>query len=165
MHGDVENAGLIAVGNGTFGQDSIYGNLVLDDPGTVRVKIGGTDPSQYDHIMVKNGNVILGGTLDLVFVDGFAPKQGDTFNIFIDDFSGSFADTQVEGLGAGWQYSVSGGTSGVTLNSQSDAVAVPEPGTVLLLAAAMVALLPFAPRKLRIFRGAKGNFRRVHPTL
>jgi len=135
VNGDVTNDGLINVGGDAIGLDTVYGNLVLDSAGTVRVQIGGTDPSAYDHIMVKNGNVTLGGMLDLVFIDGFLPKQGDTFNIFIDDFSGSFSGLEVEGLG-NWQYSVHGGPTGVTLNSLADAQPVPEPGAFALLALA-----------------------------
>ncbi len=120
VNGDVTNDGLINVGGDAIGLDTIYGNLVFDSAGTVRVQIGGTDPSDYDHIMVKDGNVTLGGTLDLVFINGFLPKQGDVFNIFIDDFSGSFSTLQVEGLG-NWQYSVQGGPNGVALNSLADA--------------------------------------------
>ncbi len=67
-----------------------------------------------------------------VNLDGFLPKQRDTFNIFIDDFSGSFSTLQVEGLG-NWQYSVQRGPNGVALNSLADAQPVPEPGTFALL--------------------------------
>ena len=133
IHGNLTNDGLLDVGGNAIGLDTIYGNLVLDDTGIVRVQIGGTDPSAYDHIKVKNGNVTLGGTLDLVFINGFLPMQGDAFNIFIDDFSGSFSHLQVDGLGS-WDYSIDGGSSGVTLNSHSDAVALPEPSSFALLA-------------------------------
>jgi T5SS/PEP-CTERM-associated repeat protein len=140
VHGDLTNDGLLDVGGDQIGLDAIYGNLTLDPSGTIRVQVGGTDPSDYDQIMVKNGNVSLGGTLDLEFVNGFLPKQGDQFNIFIDDFSGSFSNVEVSGLGD-WNYTVAGGPTGVTLNSMSDAVAVPEPGAPALLALSIPGVL------------------------
>jgi T5SS/PEP-CTERM-associated repeat protein len=145
INGNVENDGLLDVGGDAIGLDTIDGNLVLDNGGTVRIKIAGTDASDYDHIMVVDGDVTLGGTLELDFIDGFLPMQGDEFNIFIDDFSGSFSQLQVEGLGT-WQYSVTPGSSGVTLDSLSDAAPVPEPSTVVLLAVGGLLLMVYRKR-------------------
>lgn len=148
VNGNLENDGLLDVGGDAIGLDTIDGNLLLDNGGTVHIKIAGTDPSDYDHIMVANGDVTLGGTLDLDFIDGFLPKQGDEFNIFIDDFSGSFSQLQVEGLGT-WQYSVTPGSSGLTLDSLSDATPVPEPKTLVLLAVGGLTLIVYRKRLRR----------------
>lgn len=113
------------------------------------------DPSDYDRIMVVGGDVTLGGTLDLDFIDGFLPKQGDQFDIFLDDFSGSFSDLQVEGLGT-WDYSVSPGSSGVTLASLSDATPVPEPSPLVLLAVGGLLLMVYRNR-LRRFAEREGT--------
>ncbi len=154
IHGDVTNEGLIKVGGDNVGLDTIYGNLKLDPTGTLRIRIGGSDPSEYDRIMVKSGNVTLDGTLDLVFINGYLPKQGDAFNIFIDDFSGAFAHLEVSGL-SDWQYSVAPGLSGVTLNSLSNAVAIPEPSTLI------ISLILSIPGGLSIHRRRHAKISRV----
>jgi len=61
------------------------GELAFAAGATLAVEIGGTALAQFDRLDA-NGIVTLGGaTLDVAFIDGFAPARGDSFTIIDND--------------------------------------------------------------------------------
>lgn len=82
------------------------GNLIIDgdltlDGGALLLEIGGTVAGLFDQVSV-NGLLTLGGTLLLSFVDGFAPGQGESFELDLFQalaIDGLFSGVDVEGLG------------------------------------------------------------------
>jgi T5SS/PEP-CTERM-associated repeat protein len=88
------------------GKLTIVGNYVQGETGVLEIEVGGLQPeSQYDRLAVT-GNIQLGGTLRLAFVDGFLPQAGDTFDFLnvSGQLSGQFADVQLAGIMPNWQY-------------------------------------------------------------
>jgi hypothetical protein len=78
----VNNSGLVSPGG-------LPGTLVLGSgkdyqqgtSGRLHIEIGGHSPgTQYDQLVV-GGNATLGGTLELVFFNGFVPQPGDGFQV------------------------------------------------------------------------------------
>ncbi|MDT8388669.1 MAG: matrixin family metalloprotease, partial [Thiogranum sp.] len=120
--GDVVNEGVLRPGNSP-GIITITGNLTLDgsDPdavddsytpigtdtvGSIEIEIagdGGVAGTDFDQIQVS-GDVVLGGTLNVDVLGGFAPAEGDTFDIltFTGSVSGAFEHaTGLYGFGDG----------------------------------------------------------------
>ena len=109
----------------------------------MEIDIGGTDPSLYDRIVVYGIADIRKGRMVLNFIDGFAPHAGDTFSFFSADFirDGGFPFMEMTGLAPGFFWDVQWTASSVTLVALNDAVAVPEAGTLGLLALGITLLL------------------------
>lgn len=73
------------------------GRYVQQSGGALHIDLGGTDPEEYDRLVV-NGDARLGGTLEVSLVDPvggtniFVPSAGDSFEILAaSDLSGTFA--------------------------------------------------------------------------
>ena len=140
------DGGTLAPGNSP-GTLTIYGDLEILS-GTLDIEIGGTQQDLLD----VYGNVTLSGdtTLNLHFINGFAPSQGDGFS-FINAFSSSidFSGLTVNlfGLQDGFQYTLSS-TGGLTLFAMNDAVsAVPVPAALWLFGSGLAGLIGVARRR------------------
>ena len=102
----------------------------------------------YDQLII-DGNVSLAGSLELDFIDGYAPKAGVTYDLIqITDGCALLSDLSaltatVDGLAPGWEYSLEYDSQSnvVMLHSLSNGQAVPEPSTLLLLLSAAGSLL------------------------
>ena len=88
--GNVVNSGIVAPG-ASVGRLTINGNYTQDPSGTLRIEVGGLEPSQHD-LLVVNGHVSLAGGLQLVHVRGFRLSAGDeiTFLTANNGVSGTF---------------------------------------------------------------------------
>jgi len=103
----------------------------------VMIEIGGLIPgAQHDRIDVS-GDVVLGGTLELTLIDGFAPQAGNRFEILrFGTRTGAFASLVGLGLAPGLQW---------TLDYEANALfagvqAVPEPQTWALFGVGIASL-------------------------
>ena len=140
------NGGYIAPGlspgiltiNGDYSQDA---NSVLE------IEIGGYEAGTEHDVLDITGNASIDGTIVLNFIDGFAPKQGDT--LFFLEVAGVLdfmvEDVVVEGLKDGWNFDFFSGDEGLFLNSLSDAefkpvTTVPLPTALPLLISALISL-------------------------
>ena len=120
-------------GSGTLSGTTLFGNLnigsspgvitledvVMSEFATTTFEIAGTDPSQFDQLILI-GSVALNGTAQITF-DNFTPDLADTFQLL--DLTGGTASSWFSSVVApeGWTLS-----SGVLL-------AIPEPSSALLL--------------------------------
>ena len=93
---------------------------------TLEVEIGGTARgSGYDGLDVT-GSFQAGGALVVKFVNGFAPKTGDKFELVrADQVSGAFANLSLQGLASGFSYRLALEDGKVTLVATSDGIALP----------------------------------------
>jgi hypothetical protein len=137
----VTAGGVVSPGNSP-GTLAITGDLTLLSTSTLLIELGGrTQGTTYDFLNV-GGNVTLGGTLSLSFVNGFASSVlgSDTFTILTaggtSGLSGAFANigtgkrlATLDGLGS-FQVNYGGGLNSVTL---SNFQAIPEPSTYALM--------------------------------
>ena len=109
-------------------------DVALTATGRMRIEMAGTAPGLFD-VLEITGDATLDGTLLLEFIDGFAPRQGDTFE-FLDVggvLSGSFANVEVRNLAPGFQFDLRPDAGGLTMVALNDGVFVPEPATFVLL--------------------------------
>ncbi len=121
------SAGLLTLRDATF---------VADDDSVLQIELGGLARGQYDELFI-GGNATLDGTLEIIFIDGFKPELGDTFEFITAlTVAGAF-DAIVCGDCAGREFDVVFGSSTMQLSVS----AVPVPATVWLLVSALGGLL------------------------
>jgi hypothetical protein len=140
--------GDVLIGRGGFlepgnspGLFSIDGNLTLEDGSFLTIEIA--SGVQYDRVDVS-GLITLGGTLQLLFINGFAPGDGESFSleIFSGALAGSFAEVLIGGFNGTLQFDL-----GALLTGQATTfTVVPVPAAVWLFASAL-GLLSFARRR------------------
>jgi hypothetical protein len=171
--------GVITIGNGnlTFaggntalgdnivvngGTGTVYNNdpLMVAMPITITGSFDESGTGKLDLLLSSagfgsldvSGHGTFDGTLVLDFIDGFAPKEGETFDV-IDDPDGATIDlaaTDILGLERGFEYSTSfadGEFTVTALNNGVSASQVPEPGPVGLLGAGLLALWSWVRRR------------------
>jgi len=57
---------------------TINGDITMSEESRLNIELGGTLPGEFDQLLVT-GHATVGGTVSVLFVDGFAPSVGDTF--------------------------------------------------------------------------------------
>jgi hypothetical protein len=122
----------------------IFGNFTLAPDGSLVLDLAGNTPDLISSLNIS-GFGLFQGTIDFDFIDGFAPKIGDSFDFFNilggADFSG--ATFKIDGLQPGFLYTDMFSNGSFTLLAQNDGVsttATPEPGSLWLLASALIVL-------------------------
>lgn len=144
-------ANVLVTGGGTIspghspGTITIDGNLALDPTGSVTIEIAGPGSGQFDVINVTGTTNFGGGQLILDFLNGYVPTSGDLIDLTpfssTGGLSGTFGSIDVQGLPADL-------TADVDLNQLSAGQisftthAVPEPGSVAMLAIGAGLLFP-----------------------
>jgi fibronectin-binding autotransporter adhesin len=89
--------GNVVVNGGTLRADpqpiNVKGNYTQNAAGTLQLQLAGAQPGQYDSLNV-NGRAALGGTLQLIALNGFEATSTDRFTLVIASggISGKFAD-------------------------------------------------------------------------
>ena len=147
IHGDLDVLGgndEMFVG-GVVKPGTSPGTLTIDGDyeqtgGLLGIEIAGTAAGQFDVLKVF-GDAAIAGDLELVFINGFAPRQGDAFE-FLDvggALSGSFASIEVRNLAPGFQFDLRPDAGGLTMVALNDGVFVPEPATLAMFFAGMLA--------------------------
>jgi len=145
----------------------------LDLGGALGTTLAGTSAGQYGKVNVT-GTATVAGELDLSLADGFKPAVGDMFDIMgFNVLSGNFTGVALDGLGCGWTPSASGGIancggglafllSDIPGSAADDfyqlevTSAVPEPGTLALMASAFFMLF-LTRRTLRAGQNLMGS--------
>jgi hypothetical protein len=88
VNADVNNAGTVTPGP-AIGTLTITRSFTQTSTGTLNIRIGG--PSQFDTLAV-GGTATLGGTLNVSLTNGFAPSNGNAFQVIsYASRSGAFA--------------------------------------------------------------------------
>ena len=150
IYGDVlNNGGKVSPGDPvTLG---IYGDYEQTG-GELDLQFDGTAAGDFDQIDATGSIDITGGTIDLDFIDGYAPQAGDIFD-FLDAPGGesvSGATFDVNGLEPGFEYitQIDPQTGAFELYAVNNGVAIPEPCGAALMGSAMGLL---ALRRRRTF--------------
>ena len=108
---------------------TIEGNYEQGPNGRMLVEIGGTNTADYDQLIVTS-NATLSGNLVLHFLNGFAPKTGDSFSFLNVGGAGigEFSAVGLENLAPGFQFQfvTNGAQLGITaLNDGVYSTALP----------------------------------------
>jgi T5SS/PEP-CTERM-associated repeat protein len=132
--GTVANAGTLSPGNSP-GTLAFSSNLSLLGSSVLVLEIAGTNSSSYDRLVVE-GTLTKGGAV-LVTNLGYAFVGGEVFD-FVDaaSLAGAYGGLTLPTLGGGMSWDTSLFESQGVLS----VVAIPEPGTLVGVAAALVAL-------------------------
>jgi T5SS/PEP-CTERM-associated repeat protein len=138
------SAGSIEVGGGgSLNIDpaivDVSGGFILDSGGILSLDIAGITPGLISQLDIS-GFGLFEGTIDLDFVNGFAPTTGESFDL-INALGANFSNAtiQIEGLAPGFQYSDSFFNGQFTLVADNNGVSTttPEPGSMWLAATAL----------------------------
>ena len=140
--GEIINDGTISPGNSP-GMLTLETDLMLGSSSTLEIELASL--SMFDELII-NGDLVLGGELELALLDGYTPGETDIFDVVMaDTISGFFANVSdgsrlltTDGLGS---FQVNYGGSGSVQLSQFQVSAVPEPGAATILMAVCVGLL------------------------
>ena len=118
------------------GEVSFGGDLVLGAAAALQIELAGGDENPAHDRLDVQGTLALGGALEVVLLDGYAPRLGEEFDILdFGDLTGEFAQISLPELGDGLEWDVS------ALYSTGRITALPEPATLsLLLVGGLVAL-------------------------
>jgi T5SS/PEP-CTERM-associated repeat protein len=143
------NQGTVSPGL-SFGRLRIDGNFQQSDEGVLNMEIGGLLPAvQHDQLAIT-GNASVDGAMNLIFIGGFAPSEGETFALL--QVGGSFADAgigvNIVNLLDGFEFDLVPQQNGLALVALNDGVYVPEPTATLTLL--MWCGLVFHRRRLQV---------------
>ncbi len=130
----------LVVNNGTLQIGSSPGRFTIDGEyeqgpdGVLEMEIAGPTPGMEHDQLVITGDAVLDGTLELWFLDGYAPVPGDAFELIAigGTISGAFDTVNVFNLDPSFQYALSTAGGGLELTALSDGALIPEPGTFTL---------------------------------
>jgi T5SS/PEP-CTERM-associated repeat protein len=146
-------AGSILIGpNGILVDDpstvDVNGDFTLDPGGIVQLDIAGATPDLIIQLNIS-GFGSFQGTIDVDFIDGFAPKAGEFFNLINVLRGGNFsqANIQISGLVPGFQYGDDFSNGDFRLVADTNGTVMPEPGFWWPVAIASVGLSLVALRK------------------
>jgi len=135
----INNGGTITPGDAT-GTLQITGDYVQNS-GTLLFEIDGPLAGEFDQLLVSGKATLNGGTLRIIFGNGFQPVAGESFDLISADlgFANLGAGIQVDGLSSGLRFSDTATANGFAVSFQS-AAPVPEPSSVALVVAGLLAL-------------------------
>jgi T5SS/PEP-CTERM-associated repeat protein len=140
--GDLTVNGTFAPGNSP-GESVINGALSMGSNGVLEMELGGYLAGVDSDRLTVAGLCVLDGTLEISFINGFIPKNGDSFHLFDwqDWVSGEFAEIDAPALGEGLQWDAANLYSTGYLN------VIPEPAVLSLLLFA--GMFSFVKHRLR----------------
>jgi len=101
------------------------GDLMMGATGCLCADVGG---AKENGRLVVNGKTTFDGALVLQFMNGYAPKKGDAFDVIEVTGgapSGQFASVEIRGLAPGAQFATEVKDGRLVATSQTDAVALP----------------------------------------
>jgi hypothetical protein len=132
------------VGTGTAGAPRVHGpgyispglspgKLVIEGDfeqapgGVLELEIGGLNAATQHDVFEVTGEATLNGTVLLNFIDGFAPQQGQQFELLNAGGAANLATTKfaVQNLAAGFEFEVVPSASGMSMTALNDGVYLP----------------------------------------
>jgi T5SS/PEP-CTERM-associated repeat protein len=137
--GTVEYNGDLRPGNSPANV-TYAGNVILNPSAKLHMELGGLTPgSQYDRLTVS-GTITVGGTLDVLTINGFNPQPGQSFTLIDNLGSGPILGTFV-GIGEGGVFTVNGHTYLATYQggTGNDFVIAPVPEPAGILGVGLIA--------------------------
>jgi hypothetical protein len=122
------------------------------DAGTTLFEIDGSSQSEYDELKVSGDVRLSGGTIDIMFADGFIPKLGETFDLIsADALATTGISVDISGLPTSYEFKDEFTSTGLDLDTDAipggSSGTVPEPSPAYLLALGFALLLAAMRRR------------------
>jgi T5SS/PEP-CTERM-associated repeat protein len=110
----------------SFSTITIEGKYSQGPQGRLLIEIGGTNPEAHGHLIITK-EATLDGTLELRFINGFAPKRGDTFDFLHvgGALNNTFSVVELKNLAADFQFNISTNGTNISLVALNDGTFVP----------------------------------------
>ena len=109
------NEGATVMPGASAGELTIDGDYTQESAGTLQIEIGGLLPGEQHDVLDVTGMAVLGGTLELILLNGFVPEVGESFVIMT---AGAMSGTFDEVNGPA-EFEVNYGADHVTLTVRS----------------------------------------------
>ena len=142
LRGNVTGSGTISPGLSP-GTLTIEGDYTQNATGSLTLEIAGLTPSLAHDVLAITGDATFDGQIIFRFIDGFAPKMDDTFDLL--DIGGALdlaaADLLVQNLLPGFEFDLVPTATGMQMLALSDGEYIPEPGSLTLLSLGTLILL------------------------
>jgi hypothetical protein len=124
--GQVVNQGVVAPG-ASPGTLTVEGDYTQDATGTLTIEVAGPTAGKTHDRLVVTGAATLDGPIVLQFMNGFAPKVGQTFDFVASPTapSGAFSQVEVRGLEPGAQFATAFAGGKLTATTTATAKALP----------------------------------------
>ena len=137
----VNQGGTVTPGDAT-GTMTVTGNYTQTS-GELLFEIDGLGPTQFDRMVISGLANISGGTIDIIFGNGFAPAAGETFDVLSAALGLTITGVtfDVIGLPGGVQFFDTIGANGFTLGFASSTASAPEPAAVTLFTLGLAVLV------------------------
>ena len=144
---------------------TIDGNLNFHS-GLLDIKVAGLN--DYDKLVVTGAADFFAGTINVEFINGFAPQAGDAFEFLVGDninIDFNVVNFIIAGLASGFEFTTALNISGLRLQALNDGIplaAVPLPGALVLFGTGLLGMLrimrrPSKPRRYEIL-GFEGHY-------
>ena len=91
----VLDGGSLTPGNSP-GQLSIAGDLIIEEGGILEIEIAGPTPGIDYDVLNVSGDATIDGTIKVIFIDGYVPAPGQTFNVLDVDGILDMSTTTIE---------------------------------------------------------------------
>lgn len=122
--GDIILSGFLCAGCSP-GTATIEGDVTMSETAVLEIEIGGYIAGEEYDVLYITGNAELGGTVQIKFINGFAPQQGDSFE-FIDVTGGNLDLTgitiEVYNIENGFQYETNVSDGKLSMTAMNDGV-------------------------------------------
>ena len=148
--GSIMNQGGTVTPGDATGVMTVTGNYTQTF-GVLLFEIDGLGPTQFDQLVISGLANLSGGSLDVLFGNGFTPAAGESFDLISAALGLSLTNVNFDviGLPSGLQFTDTIGSNGFTLNfAPSTQSAAPEPSAALLFVLGLVAVLASRARRL-----------------
>jgi T5SS/PEP-CTERM-associated repeat protein len=141
----VNNGGMVTPGDAT-GIMTITGNYVQKSGSTLLMEIDGAGSGEFDQLLVSGLAEFDGGTIDIVFGNGFQPTAGENFDLIVASLLMNLGvNVNVEGLANGLQFASAFDSTGLGISFQGQPppppTSTPEPSSMFLLVSVLAAVL------------------------
>jgi hypothetical protein len=122
----VTNSGKVKPG-ASPGTLTITGPYTQTETGQLEIEFAGAGDGQHDVLAVE-GDVEIEGSVTLQFIDGFAPQQGQQFEIFAVGGTADLSDAtfEVRNLAPGFMFDITPSAGGIMMTALNDGVFVPD---------------------------------------
>jgi len=151
--------GNVLINGGTVSPGSSPGTLTIDGNYTqgidsrLIIEIAGLNPGDFDVLNVLGtATFVAGTTIDLHFINSFAPSTGDVFDFLLAEVFASdmnLVNFNILGLDSGFQFDVGFTDTGTfSMTALNDGIsAVPVPAAVWMFGSGLIGMVVMARRK------------------